>query len=329
MAARGWIALVVVALAGATGAVANGRAAGAAGFNPNASTSSTSAKVKAAPKGPKGTAGFRGSGQRARREALPAIGAFDGPELAPVAAGSAPAQPPPFTESLIGWDTRSQVLDTAPPPTRMVALITNNGNQWCSGFLIGPDTLATAGHCVHPGGASSVWYAPSGLRVYPAYNPGSANPAPFGSCAVTSTMAPAGWTVGGDDQYDYAAMKLDCAVGNQTGWFGWWWQVKSLDGELSKIVGYPGDKSQQQWKSKDYVRFTDARRLFYGNDTAGGNSGSPVFRMRGEGDPLCSGACVMAVHAYGTYGGYPYLSYNHGTRVTQEVSDNFFLWRNS
>jgi len=29
------------------------------------------------------------------------------------------------------------------------------------------------------------------------------------------------------------------------------------------------------------------------------------------------------------YGTYPYVSYNHGTRVTQEVSDNFFLWRNS
>ena len=67
----------------------------------------------------------------------------------------------------------------------MVALITNNGNQWCSGFLIGPDTLVTAGHCVHPGGAGSTWYPPAAFRVYPAYNPASANPTPFGSCGVT------------------------------------------------------------------------------------------------------------------------------------------------
>ena len=142
-------------------------------------------------------------------------------------------------------------------------------------------------------------------------------------------MAPAGWTATADDQYDYGAMKLDCAVGNQTGWFGWWWQAKSLDGQLAKIIGYPGDKAQQQWKSKDYVRYTEARRLFYGNDTVGGNSGSPVFRVRGASEPMCAGPCVMAVHAYGTYGAYPYISYNHGTRVTQAVSDNFFLWRNS
>ena len=92
-----------------------------------------------------------------------------------------------------------------------------------------------------------------------------------------------------DDQYDYAAMKLDCTVGNQTGWFGWWWQTTSLDGQVSKIIGYPGDKAGQQWKSKDYVRYTDARRLFYGNDTAGGNSGSPVFRIRGANEPMCAG----------------------------------------
>ena len=125
----------------------------------------------------------------------------------------------------------------------MVAMITNNGSQWCTGFLIGPDTLITAGHCVHPGGAGSTWYPPTALRVYPAYNPSSANPTPFGSCGVTSTMAPAGWTTSADDQYDYGAMKLDCTVGNQTGWFGWWWQPTSLDGQLSKIIGYPGDKA--------------------------------------------------------------------------------------
>ena len=57
---------------------------------------------------------------------------------------------------------------------------------------------------------------------------------------MTATMAPAGWTTVADDQYDYGAMKLDCAVGNQTGWFGWWWQAKSLDGQLSQDHRLPG-----------------------------------------------------------------------------------------
>jgi len=35
----------------------------------------------------------------------------------------------------------------------------------------------------------------------------------------------------------------------------------------------------------------------------------------------------MAVHGYGTYGAYPTGSYNHGVRITKEVSDTFFAWR--
>jgi hypothetical protein len=35
----------------------------------------------------------------------------------------------------------------------------------------------------------------------------------------------------------------------------------------------------------------------------------------------------MAVHGYGTYGSYPDSSFNHGVRVTKEVSDAFFSWR--
>jgi hypothetical protein len=35
----------------------------------------------------------------------------------------------------------------------------------------------------------------------------------------------------------------------------------------------------------------------------------------------------MAIHAYGTYGTWPTNAYNHGTRISQEVSDNLFLWR--
>ena len=179
MAARGWIALTVLALACAGGVVANGGVAGAARFNPNASTSSTSTKVKVAHQGPRGSASYVGSGRRAKREAAPSIGAFIGPDLTPPPAPLTPVPPvvtqPSFAESLIGLDTRSEVFDTVPNPSRMVAMITNNGSQWCTGFLIGPDTLITAGHCVHPGGSGSTWYPPTAMRVYPAYNPLSAN----------------------------------------------------------------------------------------------------------------------------------------------------------
>jgi glutamyl endopeptidase len=180
---------------------------------------------------------------------------------------------------------------------------------------------------VHGGGAGATWFDAAALQVYPAFNPLAPTAAPFGSCGVHTLYAPAGWTLGGSDEHDYGAMKLDCDVGIQTGWFGWWWQTKSLDGQVAKVFGYPGDKGQQPWKAKDYVRVTEARRVFYGADTVGGNSGSPVMRQRGASEIGCQGPCVMAIHAYGIYGAWPTSAYNHGTRISQEVSDNLFLWR--
>jgi glutamyl endopeptidase len=294
----------------------------AAPYDPDAAVSDRSDKAVAAPSGPEGAKGASGTRERVPRGDPPLVGAFAGPVM-----GADVVSDPTLTDSLIGFDTRSPSFDHTALPSRMVALITNNGNHFCTGFLIGPDTLATAGHCVHSGGSGGSWYTASAMRVYPGYSSAASNPAPYGSCGVRSLHAPAGWTVSGTDDRDYGAMKLDCTVGNRTGWFGWWWQPKSLDGQTTKVVGYPGDKPQELWKTRDYVRLTEDRRIFYANDTTGGNSGSPVFRIRALGEPGCQGPCVMAVHAYGVYGTWPYSAYNHGTRITQEVSDNFFLWQ--
>jgi glutamyl endopeptidase len=296
--------------------------AGAQAFDPDAAVSDRSALAVDAPHGPRGVKGELGSRRRVPRGELEAIGPFVGPVL-----GGDLVPAPAATDSLIGFDTRSQSFDNTGAPGRMVALITNNGNQFCTGFLIGRDTLATAGHCVHTGGSTGAWYPVAALRVYPGYSSAASNRAPFGSCGVRSLHAPAGWIVNGTDEHDYGAMKLDCTVGNRTGWFGWWWQPKSLEGQITKVVGYPGDKPQELWKTKDYVRVSEARRLFYANDTTGGNSGSPVFRIRGASEVGCQGPCVMAIHAYGVYGEWPFAAYNHGPRITQEVSDNFFLWQ--
>ncbi len=323
MSRRTLVRFALVAMAVATSATVLSAPVGAAAPGPDAAVSDRSPKVVVARKGPNGLKGSRGSGARPRTpERVAPIGAFNGPVL-----GDPLIPAPTLTESLITFDTRSQSIDTTYGPARMVVLITYNGNQWCTGFLIGPDTVATAGHCLHSGASSGAWYAADLLRIYPAYNAASTDPAPFGSCGAVSLHSTAAWTAIGDDQHDYGAVKLDCSVGNQTGWFGWWTQAKSLDGQITKIFGYPGDKGQEQWRSKDYVRYTEGRRIFYANDTIGGNSGSPVFRYRGSSETGCQGYCVLAVHAYGTYGAWPFGSYNHGARITQEASDNFMLWR--
>ncbi|HEY8092545.1 MAG TPA: trypsin-like serine protease [Acidimicrobiales bacterium] len=248
----------------------------------------------------------------------------------PPPAGTAPAAVGPLTlasaDSIIGADNRTKVSDTTKKPARMVALLTYGGNQWCSGFMIGIDTLVTSGHCVFDT-ATNTFYDVTQFRAYPGYDVAKPNPAPYGSCTARLLVSNSGWTVSHSDEYDYGALKLSCTVGQQTGWFGWWYQTATLDGTQSRNHGYPGDKPLSQWKSTDSIRVSEARRLFYANDTYGGNSGSPVFTKRANRAAQCSGWCVMAVHGYGTYGSYPTSSYNHGVRVTKEVSDAFFAWR--
>ena len=222
------------------------------------------------------------------------------------------------SESVIGADTRRRVSATTGFPARASVLITFSGGR-CTGWLISKDTVITAGHCVHSGSEMGDFYPVSSYRVYPGRN-GSANP--YGSCTARWTASVAGWTVDGDDAFDYGAIKLNCTIGNTTGWYGYFWTSASLTGLPTIVSGYPGDKPLTQWRSDDLVRVNQARRLFYQNDTLGGMSGSPVYYNRAG-----CGFCAMAVHAYGIYGTPPFSTNNHGTRVTRAVFNNFNAWR--
>ena len=147
----------------------------------------------------------------------------------PPPAGTAPAAVGPLTlasaDSIIGADNRTKVSDTTKKPARMVALLTYGGNQWCSGFMIGIDTLVTSGHCVFDT-ATNTFYDVTQFRAYPGYDVAKPNPAPYGSCTARLLVSNSGWTVSHSDEYDYGALKLSCTVGQQTGWFGWWYQTR-------------------------------------------------------------------------------------------------------
>lgn len=225
-------------------------------------------------------------------------------------------------ETILGVDTRLQVNPTT-YPARATALITSSGGR-CTGWLYGRDIVATAGHCVHSGGAGGNWY--TNVRVYPGYNFPNA---PYGSCTARRLHSVTGWTTSGDERFDYGAVKLNCSVGNAVGWFGHWWQTASLNGNNTIINGYPGDKQLTQWVSGDQVRSTDTYQIYYSNDTIGGVSGSPVWQDRPTGSSFCVGACVGGIHAYALHGSPPHRTYNHGTRLRQPVVANLVTWRNA
>lgn len=224
-------------------------------------------------------------------------------------------------ETILGPDERVRVTPTTAYPARAVVLITFASGR-CTGWLYGRDIVATAGHCVHTGGSGGSWQ--TNVRVYPGRDGSSA---PYGSCTAKRLYSVTGWTQNRDEKYDYGAIKLNCSIGNTTGWFGYWWQSASLNNLPIQINGYPGDKPLTQWKSTGKVAVTQERQVFYQNDTLGGMSGSAVFQNRPAGSSFCVGTCAMGIHAYGLHGSAPHSNNNHGTRIVQAVFNNLVSWK--
>lgn len=217
-------------------------------------------------------------------------------------------------EVVIGPDTRER-LYTNNIWTRTKVLITFTGGR-CSGVMIGPNTVSTAGHCVHLGGGGA-WRPVASFRVYPGRDGASS---PYGFCTARTLYSVLGWTVSGDEEYDYGAIKLNCTIGNTVGWFG---MTSAAPTNFPTVVGgYPGDKPLTQWQGSDRVRALSTRQAFYRNDTFGGMSGSPVWYD-------LNGPYMFGIHAYGLHGAGSHAIYNHGVRLVAAVFNNLLAWRNA
>jgi glutamyl endopeptidase len=231
-------------------------------------------------------------------------------------------RPDNIAETVIGSDARYRILPRKSGyPEQAIGLLTGDqgGNSfYCTGFLIGPNTVATAGHCVHQGNAG-VWS--TNVRFYPARNGSSS---PFGSCAAGTLFSVAGWVDEGNEDFDYGAVKLNCSVGSTTGFFGFFWQAGSLSGLPVQVSGYPSDKTAwTHWSTSGDIAVSETAKTRYRHDTAAGQSGGPVFETDRSGSS-CTGACVNSIHAYGVLNGT-----NSGTRINQSVFDNLLAWRNA
>ncbi|MCB1919798.1 MAG: serine protease [Candidatus Competibacteraceae bacterium] len=223
--------------------------------------------------------------------------------------------------TIIGQDYRQQLRSTNFPAKAVVYITFKSGAQSgvCTGWMIGKDTVATAGHCVHSGGSTGEWY-----QNHVAYPGRDRRRAPYGSCKATRTWSVNGWIEERNPEYDYGALKLNCDVGNRTGWFGFYWQRDFLN-EPVAVQGYPGDKpSGTQWLDVDKNRCNSTRKVFYKLDTFGGMSGGPIWNSTAH-----DGAYAMGIHtngapSYGCNG-----TYNSGVRITEGVFDNLKAWIDS
>ncbi len=228
--------------------------------------------------------------------------------------------PPAMAEIVHGPDDRVQITNTSVYPWRAHASLliqAADNSMWIgTGWFIGVHTLATAGHVVYiknsgvPGRDGWV----KNIKVMPGRN---ASSLPYGSVTSTSFRSVIGWANSGDPNYDYGAIIIPTDLGATTGWFGFGvWPDADLVAVTGNICGYPGDKpSGTEWYDARGIASVDARKVYYDIDTAGGQSGSGVYRFAN------GGRYGVAVHAYGG------ASTNSGTRIVTPVFNNFVAWK--
>jgi len=228
--------------------------------------------------------------------------------------------PPPLAETVHGPDNRVQITNTSVYPWRAHAslLITARDNSmWIgTGWFIGPHTLMTAGHVVYiknsgvPGRDGWV----SKIQVMPGRNGSSM---PYGSVTSSNFRSVTGWANNGDENYDYGAIIIPTQLGNTVGWFGFGvYPDSELTASVGNISGYPGDKpSGTQWYDFHKIASVNSRKVYYDIDTAGGQSGSAVYRI------ISGGRYAIAIHAYGG------ATSNSGTRIVTPVFNNMVAWK--
>ncbi len=101
---------------------------------------------------------------------------------------------------VIGTDNRVRVNPTTVyPSSAIVQIVRTTGG--CTGWLYGPSIIATAGHCVHPGGGANGgggngFYPRGDFQIIPGRNGAST---PYGTCTATQLLSVNGWTQSGDE----------------------------------------------------------------------------------------------------------------------------------
>jgi len=218
---------------------------------------------------------------------------------------------------VFGDDDRVRVPNVLEEPWRAICALrittatglTRHGTGW----FIDPQTVVTAGHCVFMH-AEDGWVR--SIEVIPAL---TRNQRPFGAAVGTRFRAVDGWIKDHSKDYDYGVILLDEDLGSRPGSI----QVATLDEaeltrSIAQIAGYPVDReagTAMYFHARE-IRAASAFRVSYEIDTYGGQSGSPVWITRQNGERL-----AVAIH---TTGG---ETSNTATRITSEVVENLNRWR--
>lgn len=214
-------------------------------------------------------------------------------------------------ESIIGIDSRVRIFDTHFAPWRMICALRGYWGQRLSvgtGFLVSPNLILTAGHCVFPKERRA---PPDRIDVIFGLN-GAEEP-PYGVMNAARIHMTDQWASTFDFAFDVGAIFLDKPIGRKLGWFGLASRPpEQLQSAWVHVTGYPGEKIEQAkdpsgrplppvqasqlWHHRAPVIGVQQNRVFYATDTTAGQSGAPIYLH----DPVSSPTPVaIGVHAYG------------------------------
>jgi V8-like Glu-specific endopeptidase len=190
-----------------------------------------------------------------------------------------------------------------------------------TGWLVGPRTVITAGHCVFDGPNLGGFAA--SIAVTPGRH-GATGPVNTIPAVHFRTIQP--WIDTASPDFDIGGITLASDVGSQLGFFGA--AVRSaeqLKHHFAHVSGYPKDRGggAVQFHDRQPVTGTTPRRLFYAADTSLGQSGAPVWIVDvAGGTPL-----VVGIHTYGIERTPANLQpANSATLITAEVLGHIQEW---
>jgi V8-like Glu-specific endopeptidase len=221
-------------------------------------------------------------------------------------------------ESIIGLDERTRIVATGEAPWKMICALAIEGpwgNFVGTGWLVGPRTVITAGHCVFEPTQMGGWAKT--ITLTPGANGAQA---PYGSRTATRFESTNRWIQAQEQDFDMGVIHLDEPFEQDLGSFG----VAAMPDDalvnyMVNVSGYPGDKGgREQWWARNRIRGLTQRRIYYDVDTMGGQSGAPVFIVEKEG----AAPKVVGIHAYGVGGSKPGTiqgEVNSAPRISPEV----------